>query len=91
MAPESSDSFDPPPSYAAAIECVQLSPNHLTQVFVDQQWNRIQNNGANPENDNEEVFDKEERMKRNNRIGSWIIQLAVFVFLIFVIIWITCS
>ena len=86
MAQESSDCVDPPPSYADAIECVQLSPHHLTQVLVDQHWNRRQNNG-----DNEEVFDKEERMKRNNRIGSWIIVLVVFMVLVFVIIWITCS
>ena len=91
MSQESSDSVDPPPSYAEAIDCVQLSPHHLTQVLMDHQWNRRQNIDATQENDNEEIFYKEVRMKRNTRIGSWIIRLAVFIFLIFVIIWITCS
>ena len=46
MIQETSFSVDPPPSYAEAMECVQLSPMHLTQVMLDQQWNSSQTNSA---------------------------------------------
>ena len=89
MTQETSFYVDPPPSYAEAMECVQLSPLHLTQVMVDQQWKSRQNNNANPSIEPEEAFVKEQRMNKNNKIGRWIIQLAVLIFLIFVFIWIT--
>eukprot|EP00090_Calanus_glacialis_P034927 TRINITY_DN59338_c0_g1_i1.p1 TRINITY_DN59338_c0_g1~~TRINITY_DN59338_c0_g1_i1.p1 ORF type:complete len:106 (-),score=20.94 TRINITY_DN59338_c0_g1_i1:24-299(-) len=90
MTQETSFSVDPPPSYAEAMECVQMSPQHLTQVMDDQQWKIRENNNANPGNEPEEAFVKEQRMKKNNKIGRWIIHLAVLIFLFFVFIWITC-
>ena len=89
MTQETSFSVDPPPSYAEAMECVQLSPLHLTQVMVDQQYKSRQNNNDNPCNEPEEAFIKEQ-MNKNNKIGRWIIQLVVLIFLIFVFNWITC-
>ena len=81
-------SADPPPSYAEAMAYVQLFPGHLTQVMVDQQCSSLQNNSA--ETDQDEAFAKEQRKKKNNTIGWWILQLAVFIFLTFVVIWIAC-
>ena len=74
---------DPPPSYAEAMAYVQLFPGHLTQVMVDQQCSSLQNNSE--ETDQEEAFAKEQRKKRNNNIGWWILQLAVFIFLTFIV------
>ena len=88
MIQETSFSVDSPPSYAEAMECVQLSPIHLTQVMLDQQWNSSQNNSATAAIDPEKAFVKEQSM--NKKIGRWIIQLTVLILLIFVIIWITC-
>ena len=86
----SSVSLDHPPTYAEAMECVQLSPTQLAQVMENQQWNIIQNNYATAANDPEDAFDKEKRKKKNNIIGQWYLQLSVFIFLTFVVIWIAC-
>ena len=86
----SSYSLDPPPSYAEAMECVHLSPRQLTQVMKNQQYNMIQNSNASPNNDQEKTFAKYQWMKKNFKIRRWIIQLVVWIFLIFVIILISC-
>ena len=84
----SSFSADPPPSYPEPIEYAQVSPRHLTQVIMNQQWKSLLNNSS--ETDQEEAFAKEHRKKNNNKIGWWILQLAVFFFLTFVVIWRAC-
>ena len=86
----SSVSLDHPPTYAEAMEYVQLSPTHLAQVMENQQWNRIQNNYATAANDPEDAFAKEKRKKKINIIGQWYLQLSVFILLTFVVIWIAC-
>ena len=91
MAEESKTSFfsaDPPPSYAEAMEYVQVSPGQQRQFMLDQQYNSLHNNSADTEK--EDAFGKEQRKKKINKIGWWILQLAVFIFLTFVVIWIAC-
>ena len=83
-------SVAPSPSYAEAMECVQLSPRHLTQVMLEQQWNINQDINATAANDPEEAFANEERKKKDNNFGQWYLQLAVFVLLTFVVIWVAC-
>ena len=80
---------DPPPSYAEAMEYVQLSPRQLIQVMVDQQCNNRQTNNALADNDQEIFLQKIKGLRRITKLVL-IIQLAVFLFLIFVIICITC-
>ena len=92
MAQESHTSsycVDPPPSYGKTMEYVQLSPRQLIQVMVDQQCNNRQTNNALADNDQEIVMQKIKGLRRITKLVI-IIQLAVFLFLIFVIICITC-
>ena len=89
MIQETSFSVDSPPSYAEAMEYVQLSPRQLIQVMVDQQCNNRQTNNALADNDQEIFMQKIKGLRRITKLVI-IIQLAVFLFLIFVIICITC-
>ena len=81
------ESVDPPPSYAEAMECVQLSPRQLSQVMVDQQWNIRQNNSARSTNDQDDASAKELRTKKSNKIVCGIIQLAIMIFLILIFLY----
>ena len=83
----SSVSLDHPPTYAEAMECVQLSPRQLTQVMLDQQQNNIQNNNARSPNDQEEAFAKELRKKKINKIVCLMIQLDVVIFPLFILLY----
>ena len=47
---------DPPPSYAEAMEYVQLCTRQLTLAMVDQQCNSRQNTSAGADNDQDEDF-----------------------------------
>eukprot|EP00092_Neocalanus_flemingeri_P055186 GFUD01065126.1.p2 GENE.GFUD01065126.1~~GFUD01065126.1.p2 ORF type:complete len:108 (-),score=23.63 GFUD01065126.1:29-352(-) len=85
---------EPPPSYAEAVDGVQLSPRQLvmgtrqemTQVMIDQQWSNLQNNTANTD---------QERLivpaQRKNNCTRWPIILAIVIIKIIVIICIRAS
>ena len=74
------------PSYAEAVECLQLSTRKLTQVMLDQQQNCLKNNRSLPI-DQDDAFAKELRVENKNKIVCLIYQLAVVIFLIFILLY----
>ena len=70
-------SSDPPPSYAEAMQVVQLSPRQLTEVVVDQQCNTT--TGERPL----------EQARNEKKISCSTIAFVIFIIKVLIIIWIT--
>ena len=76
----SSYSADPPPSYAEAMQAVQVSTIELSQVIVDEQCDNVLSASV-------EVIAKQQRMKIYNKIGRWILVFIILLVQVLIILW----
>ena len=72
---------DHPPSYAQAMEGVQLSTRHLSQAMVDQHCNSRQNTSAGADNDQDEDVVKEKK-KKIIKYGCLIVILILLILIV---------
>ena len=76
----SSYSADLPPSYAEAMQAVQLSTIELSQVVLDEQFDNVLSTSV-------EVMAKQQRMKIYNKIGRWILVFIILLVQVLIILW----